>query len=115
MPASQFFTPDAKAQTVATIKAVEAETSAEVVVAVRHRATAYREADYELGFLCALGTLLVLLYSPRPFPLQTMPIDLVVVFAVAAYVCSKVPALGSALTSRARKQEAVGMAARAAF
>jgi len=79
-----FFLPESKARVTRTIKEIEAQTSAEVVVAARRRSGAYRDVGYLLGFALAVATLSFSLFHPASFSLESMPIDVVVAFAVGA-------------------------------
>ena len=49
----------AKAEVAEAIRAIEAATSAEVVVAVRARSGLYRHTDYIVGFVFAFAALLI--------------------------------------------------------
>jgi putative membrane protein len=115
MAARDFFTTETKAKVAAAIKAIEAQTSAEVVVAVRHRAASYREAAYLFGFLCAVGALGVLLFARQPFALETIPLDVVVVFALGAFVGDRIMFIERLLSSGRVQREALHRAACAAF
>ncbi|HEY8145680.1 MAG TPA: hypothetical protein VIG06_23525, partial [Kofleriaceae bacterium] len=48
------------------ISAIEARSSAELVVSVRARSAAYLHADILVGVVAALGVLAFLLFSPDP-------------------------------------------------
>jgi putative membrane protein len=80
------------------IVAIERQTGAEIVVAVRRAAGRYREADYLFGFLVAIATLIALLYLPEPIALAFFPLDLAVAFAAGALVSSRSPRLRRWLT-----------------
>ncbi len=115
MSEREFFTSDAKTKTAATIKEVEAETSAEVVVAVRHRAGDYRGADYLFGAILALLALVVLLFAPQSFAIETMPFDVILAFVVGAYLCSKLPVVARLVTTAKGRRVGLHQAACAAF
>ncbi len=79
-----FFLPESKARVTRTIKEIEALTSAEVVVAARRASGAYRDVGYLFGFALAVAALSFSLFHPASFSLESMPIDVVVAFAVGA-------------------------------
>jgi putative membrane protein len=110
-----FFTDDARKRVTATIKEVEAQTSAEVVVAVRRRSGTYRQADYLFGFACAMTVLAVLLFAPQEFLVEMMPLDVLLAFGAGALVASRVQPLERALTLAKTRRAQVQLAARAAF
>lgn len=97
------------------IRAVEKQTSAEVVVAVRPHAASYRHADYLVGALTAFTTLLVLLFHPREFAVEMMPVDVLVAFVLGAVVSAQVAPLRRIFLGRRAMQENAARAARAAF
>jgi putative membrane protein len=79
-----FFLPESKARVTRTIKEIEGQTSAEIVVAARRSSGAYRDVGYLVGFAIALATLSFSLFHPASFSLVSMPIDVVVAFVVGA-------------------------------
>ncbi len=110
-----FFGEGAKARVTEAIKQIEAQTSAEVVVAVRRRSGTYRQADYLFGFVCSLVVLGVLLFAPQEFLVEAMPLDVLLAFAAGAFLSSRVAIVERALTSRKARRAQVALAARAAF
>ncbi len=110
-----FFLPEAKARTAEAIRAVEAQTCAEVVVAVRKSSRTYRHTDYLVGFLFAVSTLLLLLFLPQEFHLYTIPADVLLAFVSGAVLSANAAPLRRALTSKALQRAAVEEAAKAAF
>jgi putative membrane protein len=97
------------------IAAIEAVSSAEVVVAVRPFVRRWPAAASLLGIACASGTLAYLLYSDPEFPLWTflalpLAIGVAVAFSVAA-----VPALHRAVMPRSSRDRDAALAARALF
>jgi putative membrane protein len=110
-----FFLKDSKARVTATIRDVEAQTSAELVVAVKHTSGHYRDADFLGGFLLSVATLCALLFLPVPFAIGAMPIDVVVGFLLGSFFTSHLPPLRRLLLRRARMDAEVHAVARAAF
>lgn len=115
MAEKTFFLPEARAQVTSTIKEVEAQTSAELVVSVRKQSGHYRHTDYLVGFVTSLATLALLLFLPTDFQLWAMPLDVAIGFAVGAVVCANVWTVRRLLTSRALMKANVHAAACAAF
>lgn len=112
---STFFTEQAKARVREAVKAIEAASSAEIVVAVRHQSGHYRHADLGAGCLAALTALCVFLYHPEPFEFTFLPLELTGVFAAAAVLTSFAPPIRRLLVTRSSMARSVHVAARAMF
>jgi putative membrane protein len=97
------------------ISAIEARSSAELVVSVRARSAAYLHADILVGVVAALGVLAFLLFSPYPFALHWFLIDPILVGGVCALAASRLPPVRRALTPRAVQDSRVRAAAGALF
>jgi putative membrane protein len=110
-----FFEDATRKRVTAAIKAIEAQTSAEVVVAVRNASASYRDVDYLFGFVTSLVALGVLLFHPYPFAIEGMPLEVIAAFTLGTLVCAKAHPLRRALTSRKRRHAACLEAARAKF
>jgi putative membrane protein len=110
-----FFEDGARKRVVAAVKEIEAQTSAEVVVAVRNAAGAYRDVDYLVGSGAAFAALLVLLFHPYPFATEGMPLEVIAAFAVGAALSANVRPVRRWLTSRKRRETSARDAARASF
>jgi putative membrane protein len=110
-----FFEATAKEQAKATIQAIEAQTSAEVVVSLRHVSGSYRAADWLAGAALALVSLVALLYVPWTFALHFILVDVVLAFAIGALASATIAPLRRALTSKKVRDANVHAAARAAF
>jgi len=78
-----FLVPQAKERTRDAIKAVELRTSAEVVVAVRHRAARHFGVSALFAGLVAAAVLVVMLVSPTPYDVRTIPLDVLLAFVLA--------------------------------
>ena len=115
MREADFFRDDAKGRAVQAVKAVEAQTSAEVVIAVRHRSGKYGIVAYHFGFGTMAAVALVLLAAPQVFSIGAIAVDGLAAFALGALVCANVGALTRALTRSSTRQSNVEAAARAAF
>ncbi|HEX8440409.1 hypothetical protein [Archangium sp.] len=115
MWARAFFEDATKAKTAEAVKAVEARTTAEVVVSVHRTSGHYRHTDYLVGFVLSLVTLVAMLYLPTEFPLEFFPLDVALSFVAGAYLSAALPGLRRRLTSRKLLEASVRTAARAAF
>ncbi|HKQ99171.1 MAG TPA: hypothetical protein VJT09_00780, partial [Pyrinomonadaceae bacterium] len=97
------------------VREIEAQTDAEIVIAVRARSGNYRHADYLCGALLAFLGLLFLLFSPFDFRHYFVAIDVVLLFALGSYLCSRSSALRRLLSSKEYRAEAVRTGAAAMF
>ena len=110
-----FFLKESKARVTAMIREVEAQTSAELVVAVKHTSGHYRDVDFLGGFAFALAILCALLFLPVPFAIGAMPIDVVIGFLIGWFFTAHAPVLRRLLLARRRIDAAVHDVACAAF
>ncbi|HKP45402.1 MAG TPA: hypothetical protein VJT50_02280 [Pyrinomonadaceae bacterium] len=97
------------------IREIEKLTDAEVVLVVRARSHAYSGANYLFGALIAFIGLNLLLFLPITFHQFWVPIDIALLFAIGAYVCSRSSALRRLFTRKALRDKAVRTAAAAMF
>ena len=97
------------------VREIEAQTDAEIVIAVRARSGNYRHADYLCGAILSFLGLLFLLFSPFEFRHYWVAIDVLLLFALGAYLCSRSSALRRLLTSKDYRAEAVRTGAAAMF
>ena len=97
------------------VRAIESQTDAEIVIVVRARSANYRHADYLCGAVLAFLGLLFLLFSPFEFHHYWVAIDVVILFALGAFVCAHSNALRRLLTTREYRAEAVRAGAAAMF
>jgi putative membrane protein len=72
---ADFFREEAKQSTARSVKKVESETSAELVVAVRRRSGDYRVAAYHWGFVFGGLVVLYLLVTPELFSVAEIALD----------------------------------------
>jgi putative membrane protein len=105
----------AKDQVADAIRSIEAQTSAEIVVAVRPKAGHYRHTDYLLGSVAALVALFVLLFADQEFAVLFMPIDTVIAFGLGVAISASFQPVRRLFTSCSLMRENVRTAARAAF
>ena len=72
-----FFTEDARSKVAAVVAEVEAQTSVEIVVALRKASGHYRHADYLAAILVSVASLLIFLFYPEPFDSDLYAIEAV--------------------------------------
>lgn len=94
---------------------IEKHTDAELVIVVRARSGSYAHADYLAGALLAFCGLLFLLFSPISFHQYWVVIDVVLLFALGAFLSAKSRGLRRLLTSQKFRERAVRTAAAAMF
>ncbi len=112
---TSFFDTDAKAAAARAIAAVEAQTSAEIVLAVKRSSGDYRDADYLAGTVSGFVTLLLLLFLPQEFSVAWMPAAVAAGFGLGAAISVLVPSLRRRSIGKKRMAAAVRTAARATF
>lgn len=97
------------------VAAIEAGSSAEVVVAVRGSSGGYLAADLGVGAGVALATLGFLLFSPWGFSTWALLVDPLVAGAAAVWLSSRLPALRRAVVPAGVRGRWARRAARATF
>lgn len=105
----------AKAQVTRAVKAIEASTSAEIVVALKKRSARYREVELAAGAIVAAIGLLAYAYLPITFNDDLTPAGILLSFVGAALAVRAIEPLKRALAGARRRREAVEQAARALF
>ncbi|PRP99590.1 hypothetical protein [Enhygromyxa salina] len=112
---SGFSSEEDKSALVAAIKAVEARTSAELVICVRRQSASYLHADLLAGIVAAIVTLACLLYLPAEFGLHTFLLDPIVVGLAVGLLSSRALTLRRWLTRPSVREHSVVQAAHATF
>jgi len=115
MSEAAFFRPDAKQRAAQAVRAVEAQTSAEVVVAVRRRSGDYGVAAYHFGLLLLAAVVVYMLLAPRVFTVGAMALDGLLAFLVGLVACRAIRGLTRWLTPKRKLGTNTEQAARAAF
>lgn len=115
MSERSFYEERAKREAQATVEAIEAQTSAEIVVCLRGSSGSYRDADYLFGLLSALGALLALTFVARPAQPGSVPAGVVAAFLLGAVVSANLAGVRRLLLFRRRLLHEVRTAARAEF
>jgi len=112
---ADFFRDAAKQSTARSVKHVEAQTSAELVVAVRRRSGDYRVPAYHFGFFLAGVVVVYLLLAPQVFSVGDIALDGALAFGLGLALAHNVSALLRALAREKRLGKNVADAARVAF
>ena len=94
---------------------IEKGSDAELVIVVRGVSTTYRHADYLFGAILSFAGLLVLLFAPVDFHTYWVPIDVAVMFAGGALLCSRSKTLRRLLTTQKFRDKAARAGAAAMF
>jgi putative membrane protein len=102
-----FFTDDIKKRVGEAVKAIEAQTSAEIVVAVRAKSAEYRSIDLLVGGAFAFVVLNLLLFLPQEFDERFFGIEVLATFLVAVFFTANVYPLKRLLLSKTRTQHEV--------
>jgi putative membrane protein len=113
--AKPFLTDESRKALAEAVHAVEASSSAELVVAVRARSGSYLAAALLAGIVAGYGTLAFLLFSPWEFGLVWFLVDPVLAGALAVLAALRIPALTRLLSRRATRLRHVTTAAQATF
>jgi putative membrane protein len=112
---AKFLDDDARAAFGRAIHAIESESAAEVVIAVRRRSHDYHGANAIGGTVVAFAGLAMMLFSHHPFSLLAILLDPFVVGIATAGLIELLPGVKRILTSVARRGMFVRRAARATF
>jgi putative membrane protein len=115
MSEAGFFRPDAKQRAAQAVRTVEAQTSAEVVVAVRRKSGDYRVVGYHFGLVLLAIVVVYMLVAPSIFTIGVMALDGLLAFLVGLIVCRAISGVTRALTPSRVLRANIDAAARAAF
>lgn len=115
MGQAAFFKEEAKKRAAQTVKAVEAQTAAEIVIAVRKNAGDYRATDYHFGLLLLLLVVAYMLVAPQVFAVETIVTEGFGAFVLGALLSANVAPLRRLLLRASLLAKNVETAAHAAF
>lgn len=115
MAEADFFREEAKQSTARSVKRVEAQTSAEVVVAVRRRSGDYRVPAYHFGFFVAALVVLYLLLAPQVFTVGDIALDGALGFGVGFALALNLSPVLRLLAREARLRKNVEDAGKVCF
>ncbi len=97
------------------VREIEKQTDAEIVIVIRGRSGPYRHADHLCGALLAFVGLLFFLFSPFTIHEWLVPIEIVLLYALGVFICSRWPFLRRILTSKKFRANAARQGAAAMF
>jgi putative membrane protein len=115
MSERDFFNDEAKRASAASVRAVEAQTSAEVVVAVRKRSGRYGVLSYHFGLGLAALVVLVLLVAPTVYSVEAIALEGVLAFALGSALAASFESVRRTISRGSTLSANVEGAARAAF
>jgi putative membrane protein len=113
--AVRFLDEEARAEFKTAVETIENASAAEVVVAVRRRASRYPHAHALVGAVAAFAALAVMLYAAQSFSILAVLLDPFAAAAVAAALVELAPPIQRWLTPARVRAAHVTRAARAAF
>lgn len=114
MRAADWLTADARKTFAEAVRAIEARSSVEMVVTVRDRSAPYKHVHVAWASVCGGLMLLFYMYYPLTFA-DDLAVPSVVVAFAAGLLLGSVDALKRPFLSKRERQQAVAVAARAAF
>ena len=115
MSEADFFSDEAKRATALSVKRVEAQTCAEVVVAVRKSSGHYGVLAYHFGVGLAVVVVLYLVVAPEVYSVGAIALDGLLALALGVLLAANLDTLLRALSRRVTLTRNVNGAARAAF
>jgi putative membrane protein len=115
MGEASFFRDDAKKRAADAVKAAEAQTSAEIVIAVRKRSGNYRSTDYHFGFIGFGFVLVYMLVSPQIFTPGAMAVNGILAFGIFTLLSANFNTLRRLLVRKKTLDENALLAGRATF
>lgn len=115
MSERDFFSEEAKRETVASVRAVEAQTSAEIVVAVRKRSGRYGVLAYHVGLGLAAVVTLYLLVVPAEYSVEMIAFEALLAFAIGSALAANFDTVLRLVSRPSTLETNVSTASRAAF
>ncbi len=115
MAKSEFYRETSRRRVIEAVGRAEAQTSAEIVVALRRASTSVRPHALCFGAACGFVTLVVLLVVPTPLARSAFVLDVALVSALAAWAVRLFPDLLRAMIPRDERARNVKSAASALF
>jgi len=115
MSEGDFFSDEAKRATAASVRSAEAQTCAEIVVAVRKNSGRYGVLAYHFGFGFSALVVSYLLLAPELYSAFAIALDGIVAFALGALLAANFDSVLRALSRGSTLDENVRRGARVAF
>jgi uncharacterized membrane protein len=97
------------------VRELEACSCAEVVIEIRSRSGSYAQADARFASVIAFVGLLVLLFSPWPFDVRWIAIDVVLAWILGLFVARKSDSARRLMTTRRERVAQARMVAASVF
>ncbi len=113
--ATRFLDDAARAALKAAIESIEADSSAEVVIALRRQSSGHLLANLVFGAVAAFAALAYMLYAPHRFSLLSILIDPFIIGLGLGWLVEWLPPLKRRLVPAARRRYAVERGAKATF
>ena len=115
MSQRDFFSDEAKRASKASVQSAEAQTSAEIVVAVRKSSGRYSVLAYHFGLGLAALVVSYLLLAPAIYSIETIALDGMLAFALGSLLAANLDTLQRVLSRGSTLDGNVQSGARAAF
>jgi putative membrane protein len=115
MSEGDFFSDEAKRATKASVQSAEAETCAEIVVAVRKTSGRYGVLAYHFGLAVSVSVVAYLLLAPEIYSAFAIALDGIVASVLGALLAANLDSLRRLLSRSVTLDENVSRGARAAF
>ncbi|HET7541589.1 MAG TPA: hypothetical protein VFK05_17060, partial [Polyangiaceae bacterium] len=115
MSERDFFSDEAKRTTKASVQSAEAETCAEIVVAVRKTSGRYGVLAYHFGLAVSALVVAYLLLVPEEYSAFAIALDGIIAFALGALLAANLDTLRRGFSRGSTLDENVNRGARAAF
>jgi putative membrane protein len=115
MSEGDFFSDEAKRSTAASVRSAEAQTCAEIVVAVRKRSGRYGVLAYHFGLGLSALVVSYLLLAPAVYSIEAIALDGIVAFALGSLLAANLHTVQRALSRASTLDANVNSGARAAF
>jgi len=115
MSEGDFFSAEAKRATAASVRSAEAQTSAEIVVAVRKSSGRYGVLAYHFGLGLAAAVVAYLLLTPTEYSVEAIVLEGAVAFALGSLLAANLDTVKRALSRGSTLDANVHSGARVAF
>jgi len=115
MSEADFFSDEAKRATAASVQAAEAQTCAEIVVAVRKSSGRYGVLAYHFGLACSALVVAYSLLAPAVYSPFAIALDGIVAFSLGALLAINLDTVKRALARGSTLEENANRGARVAF
>lgn len=115
MAFADFFSKESRARAKQAVETIESRTAAEIVIVVRKRCAAYREARLTGALIGGFAMLVWVIFSPARYAAAGLPLRVAAAAAAVGALAAWLSPLERALLSKESMRQATRAAARAAF